>query len=144
MIDDIKRQLHRFFPGQTFPISEIEAGVERGEILTEMEKILPYLQTALLDEKVLEVELDGMPRVYCSRLKDDFSDSIENEDFELQNEDDYNEALAALEEVLESSDDSPNDPLNLLIDMLSQAISQYEAQDEELIAVELHARLIPF
>ena len=52
----------------------------------------------------------------------------------IQNEDDYNEALAALEEILESSDDSPNDPLNPLIDMLSQAISQYEAQDEELIA----------
>jgi hypothetical protein len=54
-----------------------------------MEKILPFLQTALLDEKVLEVELDGMPRVYFSRLKDDFSDSTEDEDFELQNEDDY-------------------------------------------------------
>lgn len=89
MIDDIKRQLQRFFPGQTFPISEIEAGVESGEILTEMEKILPYLQTALLDEKVLEVELDGMPRVYFSRLKDDFSDFTEDEYFELQNKDNY-------------------------------------------------------
>ena len=52
----------------------------------------------------------------------------------IQNEDDYNEALVALEEILESSNDSTNDPMNPLIDMLSQAISQYEAQDEELIA----------
>jgi hypothetical protein len=89
MIDDIKRQLHHFFPGQTFPISDIEAGLEKGEILTEMEKILPFMQTALFDEKVLEVELDGMPRVYFSRLKDDFSNSTEDEDFELLAEDDH-------------------------------------------------------
>jgi len=50
----------------------------------------------------------------------------------IQSEDDYNEALVALEEILESSNDSTNDPLNPLIDMLSRAISQYEMQDEEL------------
>ena len=47
------------------------------------------MQTALFDEKVLEVELDGMPRVYFSRLKDDFSDSIGDEDFVLPAEDDH-------------------------------------------------------
>ena len=52
----------------------------------------------------------------------------------IQNEDDYNEALVALEEILESSNDSTNDPMNPLIDMLSQAISQYETRDEALMA----------
>ena len=40
----------------------------------------------------------------------------------IQNEDDYHEALAALEEILQLSDDSPNNPLNPWIDILSQAI----------------------
>ncbi|NOR24433.1 MAG: hypothetical protein GQ542_08570 [Desulforhopalus sp.] len=90
MIDDIKRTLQNFFPGQTFPVSDLEIALKKGDILTEKEKILPFLQTALFDEKVLEVELDGMPRVYFSRLKDDFSDFIEDEeDFALLDEHDY-------------------------------------------------------
>ena len=71
MSNDIRQQLRLFFPGQTFSDAEIEDGLERGDILTERGKILPLLQTALLDEKVLEIELDGKPRVYFSRLRDD-------------------------------------------------------------------------
>lgn len=79
MSNNIKQQLHHFFPGQTFPDQDVEEGLDKGEILIEKEKILPFLQTALFDEKVLEVELDGKPRVYLSRLKDDLPDSIEGE-----------------------------------------------------------------
>ncbi len=79
MSNDVKQQLHLFFPGQTFPDEDIEDGLERGEILTERAKILPFLQTALFDEKVLEVELDGRPRIYFSRLKDDLPDIPEDE-----------------------------------------------------------------
>jgi hypothetical protein len=92
MIDDIKKQLHLFFPGQAFPVSDIETGLDKGDILTEKEKILPFLQTALFDEKVLEVELDSMPRVYFSRLKDDFSEFIDDEDDPVfLDEEDYNQ-----------------------------------------------------
>ena len=80
MSNNIKQQLHLFFPGQTFPDEEIEDGLEGGDILTERGKILPLLQTALLDEKVLEVELDGNPRVSFSRLRDDPPDQPEDED----------------------------------------------------------------
>ena len=79
MTEEIKRQLQRFFPSETFTVETLETALEKGEIVTAKEKILPYLQTALFDDKALEVEVDGMPRVYFSRLKDDLPDLIEDE-----------------------------------------------------------------
>jgi len=93
MFDDIKKQLNDFFPGQAFPASDIEVGLNKGDILIEREEILPFLQTALLDDKVLEVQLDSLPRIYFSRLKDDFSDFLdekESEDSALLEEMGYN------------------------------------------------------
>ena len=52
----------------------------------------------------------------------------------LSNEEDYNAALVALEEILEAAEDTAKDPLNPLIEILSQAIDAYEGQDEELVA----------
>ncbi len=71
MTDEIYRKLQRFFPGNRFSAKSIDEDLANGVILAGKEAILPYLQTALLDEKVLEVQLDGMPMVYFSRLKDD-------------------------------------------------------------------------
>ncbi len=79
MIEDIKRRLRHYFPGETFPLEALEAALQNGQILSDREKILPFLQTALFDEKVLEVELDGIPRVYFSRLKDAPPDPVEEE-----------------------------------------------------------------
>ena len=39
--------------------------------MVKREKILPYLQTALIDEKILEVEFDGLSQVYFSKVFDD-------------------------------------------------------------------------
>jgi len=94
MIDDIKKQLNSYFPGQTLPDSAIEEGLAKGDILAEKDQILPFLQTALLDERVLEVELNGVPQVYFSRLKDDIPPAIETEeDAEppLQEQAEYNQ-----------------------------------------------------
>ena len=52
----------------------------------------------------------------------------------LSNEEDYNAALVALEEILEAAEDTAKDPLNPLIEILSQAIGAYEGQDEKLVA----------
>lgn len=71
----------------------------RGEILVEGNLILPYLQTALLDEKVVEVQLDGLPTVYFSRLKDHpeaVAESGEEEDSSESREGGYLEALTHL------------------------------------------------
>ena len=40
----------------------------------------------------------------------------------LSNEEDYNAALVALEEILEAAEDTAKGPLNPLIEILSQAI----------------------
>ncbi len=79
MIDEIKRKLQHFFPGELFSAKSVEDDLANGVILSGKEPILPYLQTALLDEKVLEVQLDGMPMVYFSRLKDDIPEPAEVE-----------------------------------------------------------------
>ncbi|BHH85798.1 PilZ domain-containing protein [Desulforhopalus sp. 52FAK] len=70
MNDDIKKLLQLYFPSLSYSSDELTEKIERGEILTNQEEILPYLQTALLDEKILEVELDKMPSLYFSRLQD--------------------------------------------------------------------------
>jgi len=51
----------------------------------------------------------------------------------IESEIDYQGALDALETILESASDTLDDPLNPLIEMLSNAIEKYEMQDQELI-----------
>ena len=51
---------------------------------------------------------------------------------DITNEEDYRESLDLLESLLESSQDSKDDPLNPLIDLLSMAIERYESSDEKL------------
>jgi HTH-type transcriptional regulator/antitoxin HigA len=41
-----------------------------------------------------------------------------------------------IENLLEEAEDSPDDPLNAVIEMLSRAIEVYENQDDELAAFE--------
>jgi len=61
----------------------------------------------------------------------------------IANKADYVQALNALEQALESADDTPDDPMNSLIDMLSHAIEKYESQDEELMAFVAEAEGLP-
>ena len=61
----------------------------------------------------------------------------------IRNESDYEGALQALEALLEKASDTLEDPLNPLIELLSQAIASYEAQDEELVAFLDEADAIP-
>ncbi|MFH0785801.1 MAG: PilZ domain-containing protein [Pseudomonadota bacterium] len=104
MIDDIQQKLQKFFPGELFTPKTIEEDLAKGVFLSSKELILPYLQTALLDEKVLEVQLDGMPMVYFSRLKDDIVDQVEDEaDKETdatQKENQEGEYLASLSHII--------------------------------------------
>jgi len=48
----------------------------------------------------------------------------------------YEEALELIENLLEETQESPDDPLNAVIEMLSRAIEAYENQDDELAAFE--------
>ncbi|GAB4353407.1 MAG: type II toxin-antitoxin system antitoxin HigA [Gammaproteobacteria bacterium] len=51
----------------------------------------------------------------------------------------YQEALELVESLLEEAEDSLDDPLNAVIEMLSRAIEAYENADEELVAFEKRA-----
>ncbi|SEK58673.1 helix-turn-helix domain-containing protein [Ectothiorhodospira marina] len=51
----------------------------------------------------------------------------------------YEEALALVESLLKEAEDSPSDPLNAVIDLLTHAIQTYEDQDAELAAFEQRA-----
>lgn len=55
----------------------------------------------------------------------------------------YEVALETLKQVLETATDTPDDPMNPLIDMLSQAIERYELKDSELAAFVKEADSIP-
>lgn len=61
----------------------------------------------------------------------------------IANEADYGNALDALEQVLESASDTQDDPLNPLIDMLSQAIEKYESQDDALMTFVSESEKLP-
>ncbi len=51
----------------------------------------------------------------------------------------YEEALALIESLLEEAEDSADDPLNAVIDLLGRAIETYENRNEELAAFEQRA-----
>ena len=59
--------------------------------------------------------------------------------FHITDNEHYEEALELVENLLEEAEDSPNDPLNAVIEMLSNAIEAYENEDEELTAFEKQA-----
>ncbi len=51
----------------------------------------------------------------------------------------YEEVLKLIESFLEEAEDSPDDPINAVIDLLNRAIESYENRDEELVAFEARA-----
>jgi HTH-type transcriptional regulator/antitoxin HigA len=61
----------------------------------------------------------------------------------IETEAQYEQALETLESVLESAKDTLDDPLNPLIDILSQAIERYESRNESVVAFDEDAKLLP-
>lgn len=51
----------------------------------------------------------------------------------------YAETLELIESLLEEAEDSLDDPINAIIEMLSRSIEAYENQDPELVAFESRA-----
>ncbi len=48
-----------------------------------------------------------------------------------------------IDSLFEEADDSPFDPLNAVISMLSEAIAEYELRDREIVAFENQASASP-
>lgn len=61
----------------------------------------------------------------------------------IKDNDHYQETLALLEELLQEAEDSLDDPLNAIIDMLSSSIETYENTDKKLVEFEARAMQQP-
>jgi hypothetical protein len=79
LFERVQKRLSLFFPDMVYTREIVEESLEAGEIFLKSIDILPYLQTALFDEKIIEVELDGMSRVYFGRIYDDLPDLVPTE-----------------------------------------------------------------
>jgi len=51
----------------------------------------------------------------------------------------YEMALELVESLFEEAEDSPVEPLNAVISMLSDAITEFESRDREMLAFEIEA-----
>jgi hypothetical protein len=79
LFERVQKWLSLFFPDMMYTRETVEESLQAGEIFFKSTDILPYLQTALFDEKIIEVELDGMFRVYFGRIHDDLPDLVPTE-----------------------------------------------------------------
>ncbi len=61
----------------------------------------------------------------------------------IKDNDHYEETLVLLEELLQEAEDSLDDPINAIIDMLSYSIETYENTDKELAEFEARAMQQP-
>jgi len=61
----------------------------------------------------------------------------------ITDEQHYEEALELIESLLEEAEDSHDDPLNGVIELLSRAIESYENKDAEMTAFEQRAMTQP-
>ncbi len=79
LYERVQKRLSLFFPEMVYTRESVDEALEVGDIFYKSTDVLPFLQSALFDEKVVEVELDGMSRVYFSRIYDDVPDLIPTE-----------------------------------------------------------------
>jgi len=66
----IKKRLSTFFEDKIYTETDVESGLESGDIFHKPSDMLPFLQTALMDEKFIEVEMNGITQIYFSRIHD--------------------------------------------------------------------------
>jgi HTH-type transcriptional regulator/antitoxin HigA len=61
----------------------------------------------------------------------------------IKDDEHYEETLELIENLLEEAEDSTDDPINAVIEMLSHSIESYENKDEELVRFEARAMTQP-
>ena len=79
LFERVQKRLAVFFPDMIYTVESVEESLQNGDIFYKALDILPFLQSALFDEKIIEVELDGMTRVYFARIHDDLPDLVPTE-----------------------------------------------------------------
>ncbi len=78
-VEDAKEKLELYFPDKVYDDVYLNKILNDGDVFFLNTEVLRYLQTALLDNKILEIELDGMEGVYFGRIYDDLPELEEKE-----------------------------------------------------------------
>lgn len=60
----------------------------------------------------------------------------------IKSEQDHEDALTTMEHLFEQAEDTPDDPLNDLIDILARAIEKYESKKNDIICFDKEAKNI--
>ncbi|WP_136809188.1 PilZ domain-containing protein [Desulfosediminicola flagellatus] len=68
--DKLLKQLKGFFPGEGLNIESVKYDMNSRKLFIKPEDFLPYLQTALLDEKLIEVRFDYNDNPHFTRIID--------------------------------------------------------------------------
>jgi len=64
------KRLQLFFPGEVYTAESVADMMEEGDVFINLPTTLQYLQSALLDKKIIEVEINTNPRVFFTRVTD--------------------------------------------------------------------------
>jgi hypothetical protein len=73
-------RLNLFFSDIVYTQSMLEEELDSGDIFYKPADVLPFLQTALVDEKFVEVEMNGITQVYFTKIHDQPPEKEEEED----------------------------------------------------------------
>jgi len=68
--EELLKTYHLFFPSDKCRAEDFATAIDSGDIIVEPEKIVSLLQSALLEEAIVEVELDDLTRVFFCRVLD--------------------------------------------------------------------------
>ncbi len=63
-------KLALFFGDTIYSIDTLQEEIDSGNVLYKPQEILPFLQTAFMDEKFVEVEINGITQIYFSKVHD--------------------------------------------------------------------------
>jgi hypothetical protein len=78
----ILERLSLFFGDIVYTVETLEEELDNGNVMYKPSDILPYLQTAFIDEKFVEVEINGITQVYFSRVHDHPPDPPQNDEID--------------------------------------------------------------
>ncbi len=95
--------LRTFFPNEQYSDEKIVNGVASGNILVNPSALVNYLQSALHDESLLEVELGNVSRVFFCRVLDD-PPALSDDEKKEPEEEDSDDFFFDLEEEYDKGD----------------------------------------
>ena len=63
-------RLNLFFSETKYSLDMLQEELDNGDVFYKPGDVLPFLQTALMDEKFVEVEMSGITQIYFTKIHD--------------------------------------------------------------------------